>query len=117
MVVELSKRLHDFPGATNRSRCFTHTLNLAAKSIIQQFDLPKIEATIVLDEAAKELVKLTKEMELEELTSCGGAGDEEEEEEDNTDGWVDENVLLSDKEKEVLNESMKPVRLMLVKVR
>jgi hypothetical protein len=114
MIVELSAVLQDFPGASNRSRCFTHILNLAAKSIIRQFDLPKSEANIVLDEAAKELAKLAAELEHEELMSCGSPGGEGED--DDSDGWVDEKALLSDDEREELTESVKPVRLMLVKV-
>jgi hypothetical protein len=115
MIIELSKRLDEFPGASNRSRCFTHILNLAAKSIIRQFDLPKSEATVALDKAAKELAKLAAELEHEELMSSGSPG-ENEEDEDDSDGWVDEKALLSDEEWERLNKSVKPVRLMLVKV-
>jgi hypothetical protein len=115
MIIELLKRLDEFPGASNRSRCFTHILNLAAKSIIRQFNLPKSEATVALDEAAKELAKLAAKLEHEELMSSGSPG-ENEEDEDDSDGWVDEKALLSDEEQERLNKSVKPVRLMLVKV-
>jgi hypothetical protein len=117
MIAELSNLLRVFPGATNRSRCFTHTLNLAAKSIIKQFDLPKVEAKTALDEAAKELAKLAIEMEHEEFLLRGSVGCEDVDLDDNLEGWVDENTLLSDEERGVLNESMKPVQLMLVKVR
>ena len=110
MVTELSKHVHDFPGADNWSCCFTHTLNLAAKSIICQFDLSKVEATIALDEATKELARLATEIKLEKLTSIGGVNYEE----DNDNN--DEKVLLLDKERDVLNESMKPAWLMLMKV-
>lgn len=118
MVTELSKHVHDFPGADNWSCCFTHTLNLAPKSIICQFDLSKVEATIALDEATKELARLATEIKLEKLTSIGGVNYEEEDNDnnDNTDGWVDEKVLLLDKERDVLNESMESAWLMLMKV-
>ena len=71
-----------------------------------------------MDEATKELARLATEIKLEKLTSIGGVNYEEEDNDnnDNTDGWVDEKVLLLDKERDVLNESMKPAWLMLMKV-
>ena len=39
MIDKLAKLLEEFPGAANRTRCFTHILNLVAKSIMKQFDL------------------------------------------------------------------------------
>ena len=76
-----------------------------------------MEATIALDEATKELARLATEIKLEKLTSIGGVNYEEDNDNnDNTDGWVDEKVLLLDKERDVLNESMKPAWLMLMKV-
>jgi hypothetical protein len=109
MIVELLALLQDFPGASNQSRCFTHILNLAAKSIIKQFDLPKSEAKVMLDKAAKELAKLAAKLEQEELMSHGSPGDEGEEDDDDSDGWVNEEALLSDNECEELNKSVKPV--------
>ncbi|TFK81779.1 hypothetical protein K466DRAFT_452428, partial [Polyporus arcularius HHB13444] len=38
MVEALMKLLPGFPGEVNRVRCFTHILNLVAKSLIRQFD-------------------------------------------------------------------------------
>ena len=64
MIAKLSDLLAGFPGAANRSQCFTHVLNLAAKSIIRQYDLQKIQADIAMDKAAKELAKLSSELEL-----------------------------------------------------
>ena len=76
-----------------------------------------MEATVALDEATKELARLATEIKLEKLTSIGGVNYEEDNDNnDNTDGWVDEKVLLLDKERDVLNESMKPAWLMLMKV-
>jgi hypothetical protein len=116
MIVGLSALLHKFPGASNRSRCFAHILNLAAKSVIRQFDLPKLEVNVALDEAAKELAKLAAKLEHEELMSKGILGDESEGEDDESEGWVNEKALLPDKECKELDKSVKPVRLMLVKV-
>jgi hypothetical protein len=77
--------------------------------------LHKSEATVALDKAAKELAKLAAKLEHEELMLSGSPG-ENEEDKDESDGWVDEKALLSDEEWERLNKSVKPVRLMLVKV-
>ena len=44
MTDELSVLLEEFPGSVNRTHCFTHILNLVAKSILKQFDVPKTKA-------------------------------------------------------------------------
>jgi hypothetical protein len=41
MIKRIADLLPDFPGAANRTRCFTHILNLVAKCIMRQFDSPK----------------------------------------------------------------------------
>ena len=41
MFEHLGKVLVDFPGAVNQTQCFTHTINLCAKSVLKHFDLPK----------------------------------------------------------------------------
>jgi hypothetical protein len=41
MIEHLSTLIENFPGAANQTRCFTHILNLVAKSILRQFDTPK----------------------------------------------------------------------------
>jgi hypothetical protein len=72
MIEELSELLHDFPGEANRTRCFTHILNLVAKSIIKQFDVPKAranEALEALDDAAKELAALAVDVDVKEQIS------------------------------------------------
>jgi hypothetical protein len=117
MITELSSLLPEFPGAANRSRCFTHILNLAAKSIIRQFDLPKVQADAAMSDAAKELAKLAVNLEIEEILSCQTEGEDGEDEDDDVDGWLDENELMSEEEKEEWDKTAAPVRLMLVKVR
>src|ERR1700679_1558815 len=60
-----------FPGAANQTRCFSHILNLAAKSILCQFDASKknnAEDSEDLGEAANVLEELTRELELDEVT-------------------------------------------------
>jgi hypothetical protein len=67
MIKEIANLLDDFPGPANQTRCFAHVLNLVVKSIIKQFDLPKSKGDASLDDAAKELLALAGNIELEEL--------------------------------------------------
>ena len=120
MIDELADLLDDFPGEANRTRCFTHILNLVAKSIIKQFDVPKAQANEVLDDAAKELAALAIDLDIEERTSREGQsgegeGNDDENEDDSLDGWTDVREELSDEERETLDISLQPVRLVLVK--
>ena len=41
MIEKLADLLSDFPRAANRTRCFTHILNLVARCTMRQFDSPK----------------------------------------------------------------------------
>jgi len=41
MVKHLTTLVENFPGAANQTCCFTHILNLVAKSILCQFDMAK----------------------------------------------------------------------------
>ena len=120
MITELADLLDDFPGEANRTRCFTHILNLVAKSIIKQFDVPKARADEVLDDAAKELAALAVDLELEERLSreeqlFEGVGDEDGDDDGDDDGWTDVRDELSDNERDALDKTLQPVRLVLVK--
>jgi hypothetical protein len=55
MIDELCALLAAFPGAENQTCCFAHIINLIAKTVIQQFDIPKAREGEVVDEALKEL--------------------------------------------------------------
>jgi len=119
MIEELADLLRDFPGEANWTRCFTHILNLVAKSIIKQFDVPKAHADKVLDDAAKELAALAVDLDIEEWISYedpSGDGEDDADEEDNVDGWTDVCDGLSSEEREALDESLQPVHLVLAKV-
>jgi hypothetical protein len=120
MIDELADLLDDFPGEANRTRCFAHILNIVAKSIIKQFDVPKAQANEVLDDAAKELEALAIDLDIEERISCEGQsgegeGNDDEIEDDSLDGWADVRGELSDEERKALDVSLQPVRLVLVK--
>jgi hypothetical protein len=117
MIGELANLLDDFPGAANQTRCFTHILNLVVKSVIHQFDLPKSKGDKILDDAAKELLSLAGNIELEEDELAGRDGKEgEENDDDNIEGWIDERLMMTDVELEELDDSVEPVRLLLTKV-
>jgi hypothetical protein len=117
MVTELAKLLRDFPGEANRTRCFAHIVNLIAKSLVSQFDVPKKQADEKLSAAEKELQKLAQVLELDEVqTRLERTKQANDEEADDLEGWVDEVDQLSEEEQEQLSESVRPVRLVLVKV-
>lgn len=130
MIAELALLLAEFPGAANRSRCFTHILNLAARSVLRQFDAPKGKVGAAASEAAQELDRLLADLESDELRArvsddmgailsdpaAGHADDGEPIEDDDVEGWVDEMDNLSEEEQDDIEADAIPVRLMLVKV-
>ncbi len=70
-----------------------------------------------MSDAAKELAKLAEDLEIEEILSRTSEGEDGDGEDDNVEGWLDEGEFMSDKEKEEWDETARPVRLVLVKVR
>ena len=119
MIVRMSDLLISFPGDTNRAGCFNHVIALIAKSAIHQFDVPKGRADAALDEVESELRELAEGLDIEEEQTKGeweGPDNEEDEEGEDPDGWVDEVAGLSVADREALEENIRPVRLVLVKV-
>jgi hypothetical protein len=41
MIRYLGETLDEFPGPANQTRCFVHTINLIAKSVLRPFDAQK----------------------------------------------------------------------------
>lgn len=118
MIDEIPNLIESFPGDENRARCFNHVIALVAKSSIRQFDVPKGQADAALDEAERELKELAEGIDIEDektRSEWEGTG-EEEDEVDNVDGWVDEVARLSVADRKELEENIRPVRLVLVKV-
>ena len=117
MIVELEDLVAAFPGEANWTRCFTHIINLVAKSILQQFDMPKVRDGEGVDksESMRELVKLARDIKFEEKVSQGLG--EEGEEDDDVDGLEDEREGLSEADRQALNEDIEPICQVLVKVR
>jgi hypothetical protein len=108
MIRELSSKVLEFGGSTTHTRCFLHTVNLVAKSLIREFNVKKQEADQALAHSIDtELEELSAEMEED-----AGVTDEI----DNDDGFVDEVELLDEKERVALNKDIRPVKLALVKV-
>jgi len=127
MVEHLSTLLDDFPGAANQTRCFSHILNLVAKSILRQFDAPKKntgdngDGSKDLDDAANVLAGLAQELELNEPAVDDNETDDDNEGDldltnDNNDQGDVSHEGLSDEDVLELEASLTPVRLMLAKV-
>ena len=119
MIEELAKLIDKFPGAPNRTRCFTHILNLVAKCILKQFDLPKVKAGVVLDDAAIALWELAGEIEAEEADMARdmrASGEADDDDDDDIQSLLDAQSGMSEEEVTELEESVQPVRLILVKV-
>jgi hypothetical protein len=123
MIEHLSTLIKNFSGAANQTRCFTHILNLVAKSILRQFNTPKKAAdgdSGDFDDATGALAALAQELEDNEAVADDGTeeGNDDDEaggEDDNEDGLGDEHDGMSDAEVAELEESLVPIRLMLAK--
>src|SRR5882762_8692376 len=118
MIDELVDMLPNFPGQVNHCHCFLHIVNLIAKTLLKQFDVPTKDAESALDDAEKELLELAAGIDMEEMVTVAqaGAGDKDDDKNDDVEGWVDEMALLSEEERAALRENVGPVRLVLMKV-
>jgi len=114
MMDELEDRLDGFGGKTNRTRCFAHVVNLVAVTITRQFDAPKAGKNATANDAKAELAELAKGIELEDLIAIG---QDESEEDENCEDWIDEREDMTSDELDELEESVRPVTRVLVKVR
>jgi hypothetical protein len=114
MIDALADLVIAFPGAANRTRCFAHILNLVVKVILRQFDVPKSKANEELDLASRALAELAGDIEME-----GKVMDESVDDDDDDDkevGWVDPRDGMSQDDQDDLDLSVRPLRLVLVKV-
>ena len=115
MIDALAEIVVAFPGAANRTRCFTHILNLVVKVILRQFDVPKANADEALDVASQALVDLAGDIEMEEAV-MDERTDDEAEDGDGEEGQIDPRNGMSQDERDELDTAVRPVRLVLVKV-
>ena len=133
MIEQLVEML---PGFSNvgHTRCFLHIINLVARSMIKQFDIPKNPTDHLSDDKSQEITPKepadevdehldgpAAETDLDDQDHAGqvdrnDADDEDKEIDDNVEGWTDEMTLLSRSECEHIQEDIWPVKLILVKV-
>jgi hypothetical protein len=124
MIAELAKIVPKF-SEVGHTRCFLHIVNLVAKSVIRQFDVQKKRDDGHLDEAERELRTLADDVNAkdqeaeEEMVQCDmdGEMDVGDESDDDIEGWIDEMMLLSPSERERVEDDIRPVKLILIKVR
>ena len=103
----------------NHTCCFLHIINLVAKSLIRQFDVPKKIPNEQPDDADHELYDVAENLDFEETKATATHGNEQEEDDndnDNIEGWVDEQDKLTAEEHEQLHASTRPFKLALAKV-
>ncbi|KIM60169.1 hypothetical protein SCLCIDRAFT_124814 [Scleroderma citrinum Foug A] len=115
MIEELHTLVVEFAGSASHTRCFLHIINLIAKMLIQQFDAKK-----TMTEADSELAEMGKELNEDECLLDEVMRDNEDEDErikEENDKWVDETEGLDMEERIQLERSIRPVKLVLVKVR
>jgi len=111
MIDHLAILLEAFPGSANRTRCFTHILNLVAKCILKQFDAPKKQKgdnNNMDEEDATDLQFALDELE-DELENDGV-------DEDINKWEYDMRIEMTEDEIEELEKSVKPVQRVLTKV-
>jgi hypothetical protein len=122
MVAHIASLVPDFPGPANQTRCFTHILNLVAKSILRQFDVKKTGGdSPEINDASNALAALALELDSGSVSLVGDdddEGDEDDEGDDNDEdgGLGDGRGGMSQEEVAELEASIVPIRLMLTKV-
>jgi hypothetical protein len=132
MIEHLATLIDMFPGAANQTRCFAHILNLVAKSVLRQFESPKAKGEKVMGDAARELAAVVDELndeqeaggsengnEAGDYYEAGGEGNNEDDDtvDDDEDGLPDERDGMKEEELASLEDSVKPIRLVLTKVK
>ncbi len=119
MVSFLSTIIDNFPGAMNHTHCFAHTVNIVAKAILKQFDVPKAPASDsgTLDDCSA-LQDLSEDLDTEDQSTLEAweAADDDDEEDRPLNTWDNYHEGLSNEQLEQLDIRTQPVRSMLVKV-
>jgi hypothetical protein len=116
MIDELMAQICEFPGEVNRTRCFNHIVALVAVRIVRQFDVPKGDNMDGTNDAEKELRELAEGSDIEESVSqreWESAEDDDEDDEDIAE-WQDDEMSVLDRE--ALDASLKPGRMLMIKV-
>jgi hypothetical protein len=100
MIKYLGDALDEFPGPTNQTRCFAHTVNLIAKSILKSFEQRKMKEIQEFNDVVQGLADTFE-----------GEKVEDEDGEDEEDGDEDE-----DEDEHEFDTSLEPIKAMLLKV-
>ena len=119
MIRELEMLTPTFAGFASHTCCFLHVVNLIAKSLIRQFDAKTmIEGNAELTEWAKGLAE--EQDEFQKGDGDNANNDDNDKEADcadkDEDGMVDAMADLTEAEKDELERSKRPVKLVLLKV-
>ena len=125
MVKHIATLIPNFPGPANQTRCFTHILNLVAKSILRQFDVVKAGGdSSEINEASDALASLALELDSDTVGNddedgeSDGGDDEDDGDDNNEDGGLgDGRDGMSQEEVAELEANIVPIRLMLTKVK
>ena len=115
MVDTLARQVPHFKGQSSCTCCFLHIINLVAKLLMCQFDVPTGSQTQDCDPL--DVQALAEGIEDEDLSVIQKNGEGNEDMCNNEDGWVDEVTFLVEMERDDLEAHIKPVKLILVKVR
>ena len=136
MVNHLAVLVPTFAGASDRTHCFLHVINLVAKSLLHLFNIKKNGVDAVLNEAYCDATDLDAEMDSDKDNpshhdATDLYADSETDEDDtkldecdegddgeavNDEGWVDEVDHMTAAERREMRESIQPLKLVLVKV-
>jgi hypothetical protein len=119
MIAELEDLCPEF-SSINHTRCFLHIINLVARTLVRQFDVPaKPKDSLDKNDPDYDLHRLAADNDIEDAQTHEALleelGDEELEEDDNCEGWVDEMAALLQANRELVQESLKPIQMVLVK--
>lgn len=110
MIEHLAELIDGFPGTANQTRCFTHILNLVAKSVLRQFEALKVREIDSINDTMKELATVADELEgdgddvaVEEEGGVDGDGD------DDDDGLPEEREGMTEEQLAELEASVQPI--------
>ncbi|KAL0957210.1 hypothetical protein HGRIS_014896 [Hohenbuehelia grisea] len=115
MINELFKIVLWFEGQKDRVRCFAHIINLVAKSLLKQFDVPKGKEGDTMSDAEQQLAELAKDLDMEDLQTRLETSARENDDDD-VEGWVNEVEEMSEAKRKAHNANIQPVSLVIVKV-
>jgi hypothetical protein len=113
MIERLAESINNFPGTANQTRCFTHILNLVAKSVLHQFEAPKAKRVDSINDAMKGLAAVSDELEDEgdDVVVDEEADEDGDNEGDNDDddGLPEEREGMSQEQLAELEASVQPI--------